>query len=519
MTRRPPNRSIPVQPEGHDGLCRDVGGGVRVLRRTRLALALAVVGRLVLPIDAQELSAPAPPPPPVDQTKVKSPAGETDDNGPERLKEQVRVVPHTNAPTATAADKKSFHWNFACRGWDGLFLEVAQYSPMGDPFAPVRRQFQITNQLFHLEQVKMTTRIGGRMAVDGAGFVTTDNLADFDGGVELRRLRISARGDCILLLPVSYQIELGYIPGQFDIEESFLAFPNLGFLGTLKIGQYRTPFSLDNYTSTRDIRFMEPAAPVTALSPGVNAGLQFGRGVLDERMTWTAGFFGAGGSDDFGDASQDYGRAVLRLTGLPLASEPTDDPSAQHLLHLGMNFNWLYSGSSSVRYRTRPESHLAPYVLDTGDLDAKSAFMVDAEAAWINGPLSVQGEFLTGQVNDTQNTKPMFYGVYAQAGWFLTGESRPYNRREGRFGLIVPRHDFQWHGGGWGAWEVVGRFSYTDLNSENVSGGRMGLVTAAVNWHPTSHIHWAFNFVTGRTDGPAGEGWMNIFETRVEVNF
>ncbi len=484
-----------------------------------LALAVAVVWRTGLPVSAQVVPTALPPPALADQGNVSTSGDEADSVGPDRLKDQIRIVPNTNAPSVTPEDNKSFHWKFACQGWEGLDLEVAQHNMMGDPFAQFREQFQLTNQWFHLEQVKMTAKIGGRLAVDGAGFVTTGNLADFDGGVELRRLRINARGDCILLLPVSYQIELGYIPGQFDIEESFLAFPNLGFLGTLKMGQYRTPFSLDNYTSTRDIRFMEPAAPVTALAPGVNAGLQVGGPVLDNRMTWTLGFFGDGGSGDFGDASQDYGRAVIRLTGLPVASDPSDDPSAQQLLHVGLNFNSLYSASSSVRYRTRPESHLAPYVLDTGDIDARSAFMLDAEAAWINGPLSIQGEFIAGQVNETESAKPTFYGFYAQTGWFLTGESRPYIRSQGRFGLIVPRQDFHWHGGGWGAWEIVGRLSYTDLDSENVSGGRMGLVTAAVNWHPTSHIHWAFNFITGQADGPDGDGWMNIFETRVEVNF
>jgi phosphate-selective porin OprO/OprP len=463
--------------------------------------------------------APSPPPAATHQASASPRDAAVEDAGPERLKAQVRIVATTNAPAAAVTEKKSSHWEFKCRGWDGLYLELYQESPLGDPFASLRRQFLGSNQVLHLEQVKMTARVGGRMAVDGAAFGTSGNLQDFDGGVQLRRLRVIVRGDCILLLPVSYQIELGYIPNEFDIEESYLTFRNLGYFGTLKIGQYRTPFSLENYTSTRDIRFMEPAAPVTALAPGVNAGMRFARSVFNERMTWTLGFFGSGSSSDFGDASRDYGRAVLRLTGLPIARQTPDDPSAQRLLHLGLNFNWLYSASSSVRYRTRPESHLAPYVLDTGEIDANNACTLDGEAAWINGPLSVQGEFLASQVNDAQHTRPIFYGFYTQVGWFLTGESRPYNRREGRFTRIVPRQDFAWQGGGWGAWEVVGRFSFTDLNSEDISGGRMGLVTAGVNWHPTAHVHWALNFITGKADGPDGTGWMNIFETRVEVDF
>jgi len=468
---------------------------------------------------AQEVTTSAPSSTTAEPATVTATKDATDTGGPELLKAQVRIVATTNTATAVSAKEKSFRWDWSWQGWQGLHLGLSQQTPLTDPFAQARQELLLTNRVFHLEQVKMTAQLGARIEVDAAGFVTTGSLQDFDGGVQLRRFRLIAGGDCLLLLPVSYYIELGYSPNQFAIENSYLMFRNLGVLGTLKLGEYTTPFSLNAYTSSRDIRFLEPAAPVTALAPGVNAGVEVGRAVFNERMTWKLGFFGAGSSSDSGDASKDYGRAVIRLTGLPIAREAPDDPSGQQLLHLGLNFNWLYSASSSVRYRTRPESHLAPYVLDTGDIDAKNAFMLDAEAAWINGPLSVQGEFLAGQVNETQGLKPVFYGCYAQAGWFLTGESRPYDCEEGRFGRIVPRHDFKWRGGGWGALEVLGRLSYSDLNSENVSGGRMGLVTAAVSWHPTAHTHWAFNFITGQADGPDGDGWMNIFETRVEVDF
>ena len=65
--------------------------------------------------------------------------------------------------------------------------------------------------------------------------------------------------------------------------------------------------------------------------------------------------FADGAGKDFGDASKDYGRAVLRLTGLPCIDENPVDPASHQLLHLGLNLSWLYSGSSTVRFRTRPE--------------------------------------------------------------------------------------------------------------------------------------------------------------------
>ena len=114
----------------------------------------------------------------------------------------------------------------------------------------------------------MSAKIGGKLAVDAAAFMTGTNFDGFDDGAEVRRARIYAKGDCLLLLPVSYQIEVGYIPNEFYIEESYLAFKNLPRLGVLKAGQYQAPMGLDVINSARDIAFMEPAAPLQALAPG-----------------------------------------------------------------------------------------------------------------------------------------------------------------------------------------------------------------------------------------------------------
>ena len=48
-------------------------------------------------------------------------------------------------------------------------------------------------------------------------------LQGLDDHIEVRRARLFARGDCLLVLPVSYQIEAGYVPNQFYIQESYVS--------------------------------------------------------------------------------------------------------------------------------------------------------------------------------------------------------------------------------------------------------------------------------------------------------
>jgi len=445
------------------------------------------------------------------------------EEGPERLKKEARITVETNAlPVSGSASKeKSSQWKVTWQGWNGLHYELRTTTLLHDLFGVGRENGQGTNayQVFNLEQLKMSGKIGGKLAVDAAGYITGKEFQDFNEGVEVRRARLYAQGDCLLLLPVSYQLEIGYIPNELYIEESYLKFKPIPYIGELRIGQYQAPMGLEVVSSTRDISFMEPSAPMQALAPGVNAGMQIGRPVFSERAAWALGLFSDGVGKDYGDASRDFARAIARLTALPVYRADPEQPGSARLLHLGLSANILYSGDSTVRYQARPESHLAPYVVDTGNIPSEGALVVGAEAAWISGPFSVQGEFLHSFVQQPEGSPLDFEGVYGSVSWFLTGETRPYNRTEGTFARVIPKHDFSWGKGGWGAWEVAGRVSYVGLNSGDVRGGRLAMFMAGMNWHLHSHVKWRFDYGFGRVSDHPPEGNLNIFQTRVEVDF
>src|ERR1017187_8223642 len=458
--------------------------------------------------------------------------------GPAGLKQQVRITVETNALPVGAATNavtpkdKSFDWKSSWGGWNGLHLELTRKTLLGRILPGVTNLEQSnlakltglstlgTNTYrLRLEEDKMTMKIGAKLAVDAAAYVTGQQFHGFDDGVEVRRARVYAQGDCLLLLPVSYEVEVGYIPNQFYIENSYLAFRDIGWIGDLKFGQYQPPMGLEVITSSRDTTFMEAAAPIEALAPGVNAGIQIGRPVFDQRATWKLGLFSeGGGGQDFGDATKNYGRAITRITGLPIYKTDADNPDATTLLHLGLSANVLYSSTSSIRYRSRPESHLAPYVVDTGDIVADSALVAGAEAAWVSGPFSLQAEYLHSWVDEHNGQVPEFGGFYATASWFLTGETRPYDRQNACFGRVIPHKNFDWGKGGWGAWELAARGSYLNLDSADVHGGRLSMLMTGVNWYLHSHVKWRFEYGFGHVSGIQPEGNLNIFQTRVEAD-
>jgi phosphate-selective porin OprO/OprP len=445
-------------------------------------------------------------------------------SGPERLKKQTRMVVTTNLPPPleqpgdTNKPTKKFEWSAQWKGWNGLHFALERQTLVGQEISDVTNIHHV-----HLEETRMAGKIGAKFAVDAAAYATGTEFTGFDSGVEVRRARVYAKGDCLLLIPVSYELEIGYVPNSFYIENSFLEFHNLGFLdflGSLKCGQFTVPMSLENYESSRDMMFMEAASPVTALAPGINAGVMVGQPVFNQRMTWALGLFtdGAGVGSDFGEATEGFGRVVGRLTGLPIFRRDADHPESQRLLHLGVSGTAVYASENSVHYRSRPESHLAPYVVDTGNIAAEGAFTFGAEAAWVHGPLCVQGELLHSWVRATGGEEVNFGGFYASASWFLTGESRPYDRTQGVFGRVIPKRNFSFGHGGWGAWEIAGRYSYLNLDSGDVHGGRLSMLMAGVNWYLHSHVKWRFDYGFGHVSGRTPEGNMNVFQTRVEVD-
>jgi phosphate-selective porin OprO/OprP len=461
------------------------------------------------------------------------------EGGPEQLKQQIRVTVETNVPpaevatNAVATKEKSFQWKFSWEDWNGLHAELTRKTLLGRLVPGITNIEQAnlaklsglaalgTNTYrLHLEEDKMTMKIGAKLQVDAAAYATAKGYPSIDDGIEVRRARVYAQGDCILLLPFSYEIELGYIPNQFYIENSYLAFRELPWIGEIKFGQFQAPMGLDAVTSSRDTTMMELAGPLAALAPGVNAGMEIGRPIFDRRATWKLGFFTAGeGTQDTGDAASNYGRAITRITVLPLYEPSPDHPGSATLLHLGLSANYLYSANSSVRYRSRPESHLAPYVIDTGNIDANGALVAGAEVAWVNGPFSLQSEYLHSWVDEKDGQVPGFDGVYASVSYFLTGESRPYNRQNGRFARVIPHQNFDWGKGGWGAWEVAARASYVTLNSADVHGGRLSMLMTGVNWYVHSHVKWRFEYGLGHVADRQPEGNINVLQTRMEVDF
>jgi phosphate-selective porin OprO/OprP len=128
--------------------------------------------------------------------------------------------------------------------------------------------------------------------------------------------------------------------------------------------------------------------------------------------------------------------------------------------------------------------------------------------------------FTSAATSVTQIVQPSsnsFNGWYVQGSWVLTGENKGYNSATGAFTPPKPDKAFSLDGSGWGALELVGRYSDLDLNDhENdqanvitawtgattrtytyyntVRGGEQKAFTLGLNWYPNEAVRFALDY-------------------------
>jgi phosphate-selective porin OprO/OprP len=313
---------------------------------------------------------------------------------------------------------------------------------------------------------------------------------------------------------------VGFLPGGAlsGIENAYLSYTGFKpFGGKLAIegGYMDLPYTMDEAMSSNDILFMErSSAQVIA----VNIAAGDARSTVGTRWYndsfWAGAYVTGPATGAIHSASsvnppgttEQYG-AIARVAGQIVSGK-------DYSLHIGGDAEWLIqpphnliAGTQTLTLSDRPELRIDPTTLiSTGALAGVSGAQVySAEAAGTYGPLFFQGEYFWYNV-DRKAFVPLpgvkFQGGYAEAAYVLTGETRLYNPAAASYGGILPANPFSLTGGGWGAWEIAGRFSTIDLNDQlaranGVAGGRQTIYTLALNWYVNGNVRFMFDYLHG----------------------
>jgi phosphate-selective porin OprO/OprP len=289
---------------------------------------------------------------------------------------------------------------------------------------------------------------------------------------------------------------------------------------------------MDGLTSVKEVTFLERGLPFGFL-PFRQIGAMYYGHAENELATWAVSGFRFP-TDPFGGNVGDNGGFGLatRLTGLLI------DNGDDGVLHMGGGYSYINPSNNQVQYRNQPEFNVSqtgggvaapvvtnvPFFVDTGPIPTNNVNLFNAELAASRGALHAQAEVFYANVNQIGGADLTFNGSYVQAGYLLTGEHRPYSRKAGVFGQIDPT--CPWGECGWGAWEVAGRWSYIDLNDQNIAGGRLHELTFGLNWYLNRNTKFQFNYIhaflgtSPAVNGPVVEdSEAGIVAFRAQVDF
>jgi phosphate-selective porin len=217
---------------------------------------------------------------------------------------------------------------------------------------------------------------------------------------EIRRARLIFDGK--LSENIGYQVQLdGVKPQLLDAKIDFKPLPEFG----VTIGQFKIPFSTENYTSDNLLPFVERSTVVNSFAPGRDnggngrdVGLQFSGQFLRlgglDRVEYFAGVFNGAGINVKDD--NHYKDAAGRLIVRPI----------KQLVVIG-NY---YNGATTTK-----------------ELGKERA---DVEMNFTRGPVSVAGEYIWGHD-----------GAVHRHGWYAQGVYRATRRWEAlfRFDKFDPR--------------------------------------------------------------------------------
>lgn len=352
-----------------------------------------------------------------------------------------------------------------------------------------------------------TVTIGGGYLQDGAAY-GQDSLArsqiEPHPDLKMRDARILLGGRFKTKRAITWQAGVMYDQvkkkGLFRQTGIMVAVPEISshfFVGRAKEG-----FSLNKVMTGYDGWTMERMTFTDAVVPLLADGFKWLASFKDNHFFWNLGAFTDVLSEGQSFSSYDH-QYVARFGWVPFVGDTTPT-----LLHIGINLRRGAVDQRQLQLKSKPESFAAPNYIDTGKFPAKSAQTEGYEIYYRPGKLLLGSEYYWQQVNSVETHNPSFHGGDVFVSWLVTGEKRAYNTVGHYFKAISPdRPVIQ---GGPGAWEVVLRYSYSDLNSDSIQGGIFWRITPMVNWHMTDNL---------RLEAAYGYGKLHRFGTEAVHHF
>jgi phosphate-selective porin OprO/OprP len=371
-------------------------------------------------------------------------------------------------------------------------------------------------------------RFGCVLQVDSRTFFDDHGTVGNDGFL-LRRARPVVGGTVfhdfdVLFVPDFGTGSNGGNGGTAPTPQIFDAYLNYhpGVEFQLEAGKFKSPVGLEQLQADRDITFNERSL-VTDLVPTRDLGVALHGELFGGIASYAAGIFNGSGdyrlssNSDFEDSKAFAGRVFLR---------PFRGISVPALSGLGMGVGGSYedlqatntaglpntTGGTTPGYATAGQQQFFAY--RPGVVAQGLHWRLSPQGYWYVGPFGLLGEYAISNQRVTltgaggQPAAHLNHTAWQVTGaWMLTGEDATY-------GPVAPHRPFNLREGGWGAFQLAGR--YSELNIDHAAFPVFADPTSSassayewsvgLNWYLNRNVRVDFSYSQTRFEGGGGAG-------------
>ena len=388
-----------------------------------------------------------------------------------------------------------------------------------------------------------------------AGSLDENGFHDAEDTSLLRRVRPTIEGKVAGKYGFRFTPEFG--GGSASAVDAYVE-ANLNPAFRIRAGKQKSIVGLERLQGGGDIKFIERSYVTNAILPNRDLGVTVSGDLFGNKLNYGVGIVNGvadGGNISTGTEYNGEREYTARLFATPFI----DSDSALAGLGFGLGGTWTdYTGERNLDFTNTSSADatrngLPSYVTDGQQTFFRygSAAVADGkrvrftpQASYYNGPFGLITEYarvnqdvslLTSTTSNTAtvisaNTNKKLSHDAWQVGvsYLLTGE-------DASFKGVKPKQDFDLDKGGWGAWELVARYSEINLDDDtfknkagtSYSAGTYANLsesaksaktwTAGVNWYLNSNAKIALNYSHTSFDGGAGVGITPVNATGTNI--
>lgn len=298
----------------------------------------------------------------------------------------------------------------------------------------------------------------------------------------------------------------------------------------LQAGKFKSPVGLEQLQPDPWLFFNERSL-ATDLVPNRDVGVELHGDLFGGAIGYAAGIFD--GAPDYNGTTFNTDSDNDKAFAGRIFIQPWKTTDVDLLRGLGAGVGGSYesdrNGASGLTPGYTTDGQQKFFTYTNGVVANGQHWRISPQGYYYYGPIGILGEYVISD-QDVRNGSALAdlqnRAWEISASWMLTGEDASY-------GGVLPRHPFNPAGGGWGAWQLVGRYEELNIDrtafptfaSSTASASSAHAWSAGVNWYLNRNIrvnasfsHTVFHGYTGAAPAVPAQA-ENVFFTRMQLAF